>query len=253
MSLSIQTPTAAVIIIGNEILSGRTKDTNLNYAALGLAEIGVRLKEARVVPDILSAVVAAVNECRANYDYVFTSGGIGPTHDDITSECIAAAFGCKVALHDEAAKILNDYYKENITPARLRMAMLPENTDELITNPISSAPGYRIGNVYVMAGVPKIFQAMFDWVKPKLKGGVKIESRAVSAYMPESMLADALTALQNKYQAVDIGSYPQMQEGKVAVTIVARGTDAAMLEEVIAEVAQAMRQHTQQIIAGELV
>lgn len=245
-------PTAAVIIIGNEILSGRTRDTNLNYAALGLAEKGIRLKEARVVPDVLEAVVEAVNECRSRYDYVFTSGGIGPTHDDITSECIAAAFGCKVAMHDEAKKILEDFYKENITPARLRMAILPEKTEELITNPVSSAPGYRIGNVYVMAGVPKIFQAMFDWVKPKLISGAKIEARAVSAYMAESKLADALTELQNKYSSVDIGSYPQLDDGKVAVTIVARGTDVAVLEEVISAVEKSMRQHTQNIIAGEL-
>jgi len=161
--------TACVLIIGNEILSGRTQDVNLNFLAKGLNEAGVRLREARVVPDVPDTIVATVNAVRALYDYVFTTGGIGPTHDDITSECVARAFGVKLILHPDAKRILETHYKPGgLNEARLRMAHVPEGA-ELILNPVSLAPGFRIGNVFVMAGVPLVMQAMFDGVKGSLE------------------------------------------------------------------------------------
>lgn len=244
-------PTAAVIIIGNEILSGRTKDTNLNYAALGLAARGIRLVEARMVRDVEAEIVETVNALRARVDYVFTSGGIGPTHDDITSACVAKAFGQALTMHDEARRLLEEFYKDTITPARLRMAQMAEGVEELIPNPVSTAPGYRVGNVYVMAGIPRIFQAMFDWVLPRLEGGAAIVSSAVSAYLPESMLAAGLTEIQGAFPQLDVGSYPQMVNEKPATTIVVRGTDGEAIAVAIEQVRGLMRLHGSEIIEGE--
>jgi len=219
--------TAAMLIIGNEILSGRTQDANLAYVALGLNEVGIRLKEVRVVSDDEAAIVAAVNALRAAYTYVFTSGGIGPTHDDITSECIAKAFGVKLLRDPRAVERLERQIGVgNLNEARLRMANIPEG-GELIDNPISGAPGFRIGNVHVMAGIPRIMQAMFDGVRHGLKGGKKMLSQSIDLYTGEGNIAAGLTEIQNARLEVEIGSYPFSRKGVFGTVIVCRGTDAA--------------------------
>lgn len=233
--------TACVLIIGNEILSGRTQDVNLNHLAKGLNEAGVRLREARVIPDVADVIIATVNEVRAKYDYVFTTGGIGPTHDDITSECVARAFGVKLILHPDARRILETHYKPGeLNEARLRMAHVPEGAT-LIPNPISLAPGFRIGNVFVMAGVPLVMQAMFDGVKGSLKGGRPVLTRAVSCGLGEGVLAAGLEAIQTRYADVDIGSYPWFRRGAHGVSLVLRSPDAARLEAATREVSELVR------------
>ncbi len=222
--------TAAMLVIGNEILSGRTRDANMHYLAGKLTELGIRLREARVVPDIEDTIIAAVNELRARYDYVFTSGGIGPTHDDITADCIARAFGVHIDIHPEARRRLEAHYEAGmLNAARLRMARIPE-TATLIDNPVSAAPGFRIGNVMVMAGVPMIFQAMVASVAPTLSGGDKLLSRTVLALVPEGAVAEELGALQKQYPAVDMGSYPAFRGGRASTAIVMRSTDHVLLD-----------------------
>jgi molybdenum cofactor synthesis domain-containing protein len=230
--------TAAVLIIGNEILSGRTQDQNLAYLATGLNSVGVTLREARVIPDIAQVIVATVNELRAQYDYLFTTGGIGPTHDDITSECVAEAFGVPWTLHPEAHKIFLSHYKPGeLNEARLRMAHTPEGA-ALIINPVSRAPGFRMGNVFVMAGIPRVMQAMFDAVKHDLKGGRPMLARTVSCHLAEGIIAKGLGEIQNRYPDLDIGSYPFYRRGEFGTSLVLRGRDGARLtagtEEVIA-------------------
>ena len=230
--------TAAVLIIGNEILSGRTQDQNLSYLATGLNSVGVTLREARVIPDIAPVIIATVNELRANYDYLFTTGGIGPTHDDITSECVAQAFGVPWTLHPEAHKIFLSHYKPGeLNEARLRMAHTPEGA-ALIVNAVSRAPGFRMGNVFVMAGIPRVMQAMFDAVKHDLKGGRPMLSRTVSCHLPEGVIAKGLGEIQGRYSDLDIGSYPFYRRGEFGTSLVLRGRDEARLaagtEEVIA-------------------
>ena len=228
-----KTVTACMLVIGNEILSGRTQDENLRYVALGLNEVGVRLAEARVIPDVPETIVRTVNECRKAFDYVFTSGGIGPTHDDITSECVAAAFG--VALHRDpkAVAILAAYLPPGgLNEARLRMATVPVGA-ELIQNPVSAAPGFRFENVYVMAGVPAVMKAMFDGVKGTLKGGRKMHSRAVRVELAEGAIAETLSKLQDANPDVEIGSYPAMRRGNFGVSVVMRGPDEARLDAVL--------------------
>lgn len=220
---------ACLIIIGNEILSGRTQDKNLAWLAAQLGEIGIRLMEVRVIPDIGETIVETLNACRARFDYVFTTGGIGPTHDDITTEFVAKAFQKPVIRHPEAERrLLAHYTPDMVNEARLKMADVPEGA-ELIDNPVSAAPGYRIGNVFVMAGVPRIMQAMFDNIKGQLRGGAKILSRSVAAYITEGTIAAELTAIQGSFPDVEIGSYPFMQSGRLGTSLVARGTDAARL------------------------
>lgn len=215
---------ACLIIIGNEILSGRTHDKNLPYLAEELNKIGVRLAEARVIPDIEDTIIATVNECRAEFDYVFTTGGIGPTHDDITSECVAKAFGVAIELNAEAHELLKSHYEnpEDLNEARLRMAHVPVGA-ELVQNPISKAPGFRMGNVYVMAGVPMIMQAMFQGIKHQLVGGKPMVSRSVGGYIPEGTIAKMLAEIQGDFPQTDIGSYPFLREGKLGTTLVVRG------------------------------
>src|SRR5437868_14559289 len=201
--------TACLVIIGNEILSGRTQDANLAYIAKGLNEVGVRLREVRVIPDIVETIVDTVNEMRAKFDYVFTTGGIGPTHDDITSECIARAFGVRWVLNEEARRRLAAGYANSadLNEARLRMAHTPEGAT-LIDNPVSRAPGFQIGNVFVMAGVPRIMQAMFDEVAPRLTKGVVMSARNLEFRGGEGDIATQLAAVQKRYPQVVIGSYP---------------------------------------------
>jgi molybdenum cofactor synthesis domain-containing protein len=230
MSEAQDAVTAAVLIIGNEILSGRTQDANLAFLAKGLGEQGVLLREARVIPDVPDVIVAAVNELRRHFTYVFTTGGIGPTHDDITSECVARAFGRPLTVHPDAHKAFLSYYKPGeLNEARMRMAMTPEGA-ELIPNPISRAPGFRIGNVFVMAGIPSVMQAMFDGIKGSLKGGPPVLSRTLVCTIPEGLLAQGLGEIQARFADVDIGSYPFTRRGTFGVALVVRGREAARLE-----------------------
>lgn len=223
--------TAAMLVIGNEILSGRTRDANMHYLAGKLTEIGIRLHEARVVPDVEETIIAAVNELRSRYDYVFTSGGIGPTHDDITADCIAKAFGVSIDVQAEARRRLEAHYEAGmLNAARLRMARIPD-TATLIDNPVSAAPGFRIGNVMVMAGVPMIFQAMVASVAPTLTGGDRLLSRTVLAFVPEGAVAEELGKLQQLYPDVDMGSYPAFRAGKASTSIVLRSTDKSRLDQ----------------------
>ena len=223
--------TAAILVIGNEILSGRTKDANLAWLAVRLNETGIQLREARVVPDIEEEIIAAVNALRARYDYLFTTGGIGPTHDDITSGCVAKAFGVKLIRHPEAVALLRSNYANpaDLNEARLRMAEVPEGAT-LVLNPVSKAPGFRIGNVIVMAGVPRIMQAMFDGLRHSLVGGTPMLSRAIAVNVPEGKIAAGLTALQERYAALEIGSYPYFRQGLAGTTIVLRGFDQAQID-----------------------
>ena len=238
------TVTACLILIGNEILSGRTQDKNLNFLATGLNEIGIQMREARVIPDIREKIVSTVNECRAEFHYVFTTGGIGPTHDDITSECIAEAFGVGMYRDQEIVDLLNSYMKNRgnsgMNEARLRMATFPEGA-VLIKNEVSAAPGYMIENVFVMAGVPRIMQAMFEEAKVHLKGGKTVQARGIAVDLPEGTIAEPLALVQARFKEVDIGSYPQMREVGFRVSVVARGTDPDRLDQVITELMQSLR------------
>jgi molybdenum cofactor synthesis domain-containing protein len=224
-----KTVTACVLIIGNEILSGRTQDANLAFLARGLDEVGIRLREARVIPDDAGVIVACVNEVRRAFDYVFTTGGIGPTHDDITAQCVADAFGVALIVHPEAKRLLETHYPTGqLNEARLRMAMVPEGAI-LLPNPISRAPGFQIDNVFVLPGVPSIMQGIFEQLKYRLVGGDKVLSRSVSCQLSEGALAADLGALQNRYPDLEIGSYPYFRRGDFGVTLVLRGTDRERL------------------------
>lgn len=222
--------TAAVLIVGNEILSGRTLDKNTNHIASKLAEAGISVREARIVPDVLDKVAGAVNDLRAAYDYVFTCGGIGPTHDDITVDCIAAAFGVEVEVNGDAyARLENHYGEGEFTEARQRMARGPVGAG-LIDNPVSAAPGFVIENVHVMAGVPRIMQAMLDNVIVGLEGGEVVQSVTLTCPIPESEIAGILSAVQEGFPAADIGSYPFFHSGNVGVSVVIRGIDKEILD-----------------------
>ncbi|EWY39832.1 molybdenum cofactor biosynthesis protein [Skermanella stibiiresistens SB22] len=233
--------TAALLIIGNEILSGRTKDANLPFLAEKLNGIGVRLREARVVPDIEAEIIDAVNALRARYTYVFTTGGIGPTHDDITSECVAKAFGVALERNPEAVGRLQAHYQTTeINEARLRMANIPAG-GILIDNPVSKAPGFQIGNVFVMAGVPMIMQGMLESLLPRLRGGAPMLARTVSCDLAEGTLAEGLGATQGRYPEIEIGSYPYLRNKKYGVSLVLRGTEEARLDEATQAVARLVR------------
>ena len=231
-------PTACLLVIGNEVLSGRTQDLNIKFLAARLGAIGIPLREVRVIPDVPETIIGTVNEVRARFDHVFTTGGIGPTHDDITSECIAAAFGVPWEPHPVAwAKMEASYKLGEFNAARQRMATMPRGAS-LIENAISVAPGFTIGNVHVMAGVPRIMQAMFDSLAPTLKGGTPVSSLAVHATeLPEGRIAEGLGRIQASYPDIDLGSYPYYRPTGNGVALVAKGTDPAALEAVIAEVA----------------
>jgi molybdenum cofactor synthesis domain-containing protein len=230
-------PTACLLVIGNEVLSGRTQDANIRFIATKLGEIGIPLREVRVIPDVPATIIGTVNAVRAAFDYVFTTGGIGPTHDDITSECIAAAFGVPWEPHPEAWSRMERSYKPGeFNEARQRMATMPRGAT-LIDNAMSVAPGFQIGNVYVMAGVPRVMQSMFEWLMPRLEGGTPIVSRAVHVVgLPEGIIAEPLGQVQAKYPDIDIGSYPFYRPSGNGVAIVAKGTDAALAQAVVDEV-----------------
>lgn len=220
------TYSVALIVIGNEILSGRTQDTNTSWIAENLMSMGVVLHQVRVVPDIESEIIGAVHDLKDKVDYVFTTGGIGPTHDDITAESIAKAFDTRLMLHHDAYQILVRHYgsEEQVTPPRKKMAMIPEGAS-LINNPVSGAPGFQIENVFVMAGVPRIMQAMFDDVKTRLKKGKPVLSNTIACSLSESAIAEPLERLQKKYPAVSIGSYPHFRGGILGLSLVLRSTD----------------------------
>ncbi|HEX5326508.1 MAG TPA: molybdopterin-binding protein [Acetobacteraceae bacterium] len=227
-------PTACVVVIGNEVLSGRTQDVNVKYIAVRLGELGIRLREVRVIPDLPEMIVGTVNEVRAKYDHVFTTGGIGPTHDDITSECVAAAFGVPWEPHPEAWGRMERAYKPGeFNAARQRMATMPRGA-ALIDNPISTAPGFSIGNVHVMAGVPAIMRAMFENVAPLLTAGPPIRAEAVHvSRLGEGLLAPGLGDIQTAYADVEIGSYPFYRASGNGVAIVAKGTNVARIKAAI--------------------
>ncbi|CAK7192773.1 Putative competence-damage inducible protein [Commensalibacter sp. Nvir] len=226
-------PTAIIIVIGNEILSGRTQDTNVNYIAKKLASVGIKLKEVRIIPDDRKVIVHALKTLRSTVDYVFTTGGIGPTHDDITSDCVAEAFGVSNPIHEESFKKLENYVgAKNFNKARQRMAHLPLGAVP-IPNPISVAPGYIMGNVYVMAGVPQIMRTMFDAILPTLRHGDPIISRTWYAFDAlEGAIAEGLSTLQQTYPQIEIGSYPFYDlNGKDGVALVAKGQDQTSVKE----------------------
>jgi molybdenum cofactor synthesis domain-containing protein len=245
-------PTACVLVIGNEVLSGRTQDANIRFLATRLGDLGIPLREVRIIPDVTETIVATVNEVRAKFSYVFTTGGIGPTHDDITSECIAAAFGVPWEPHPIAWGRMEKAYKPGeFNAARQRMATMPRGA-KLIDNAMSVAPGFQMENVYVMAGVPRVMQSMFEWLTPHLQGGHKIEQRAVHALgLPEGVIADGLTAIQKRYPDIDLGSYPFYRPTGNGVTLVAKGTSAAEAEMVIAEVTALITELGRTPIQGE--
>jgi molybdenum cofactor synthesis domain-containing protein len=235
--------TACLILIGNELLSGRTQDKNLAFIATELNEVGVRLREARVIPDVRETIVATLNECRVKHDYVFTTGGIGPTHDDITTECVAAAFGVGLYRDPVTVDLLTQRTRERgqeMNEARLRMATFPVGA-ELLPNSISAAPGYRLDNVFVMAGIPRVMQVMFEAARSQLRGGRKVQARSVAVDLGEGTIADCLSALQAKHPSIDIGSYPQMRPVGFRVSVVLRSTDEAMLDRVTEELIGALR------------
>lgn len=231
-------PSSALVVIGNEILSGRTQDANIRFLATRLGEIGAPLREVRIIPDIAETIVATVTDMKARYDQVFTTGGIGPTHDDITSACIAEVFGVPLELHEETARLMEQHYgKDEFSPARLRMAMLPRGSTP-IRNTKSVAPGFTIGNVHVMAGVPSIMQSMFDSVAPSLLHGQPVSSRTWHTLgLYESAIAAPLEAVQKRHPALDIGSYPfRLPDGKSGIALVAKGSDESDLEKAAAEI-----------------
>src|SRR3954470_6806761 len=225
--------TAALAVIGDEILSGRTQDKNVAQLATWLNVQGIRLAEVRIVPDVTERIVEAVNALRASHDYLFTTGGIGPTHDDITVDAIAAAFGVPVVVHPEARAILEDYYRGRpggLNEARLRMARVPEGA-ELIANPSSGAPGVKIGNVYLLAGVPHIAASMMDALTGTLEGGRPVVSVTVGARAPESEVAELLRETEQAHPGVAIGSYPFFKDGRYGANFVIRSDDGELARE----------------------
>ncbi len=226
-------PTAAMLVIGDEILSGRTRDANMHHLAGRLAEAGIDLKEVRVVSDEDTAIVDAVTALSRSYDHLFTSGGIGPTHDDITADCVALAFGASIDVRDDARAVLQAHYDRQgieMNEARLRMARIPHGA-ELIDNPVSAAPGFTLGNVHVMAGVPSIFQAMVETLLPKLTGGAPLLSETVRIHRGEGDIAGPLGTLNAEYDDLGFGSYPFQKDGAYGANIVIRGIDPVRLSE----------------------
>jgi molybdenum cofactor synthesis domain-containing protein len=226
--------TAAVLIIGNEILSGKTQDANLKFLGESFARLGIVLAEARVIRDEPEVIAAVVNELRARYTYVFTTGGIGPTHDDLTAESIARAFGVELVVDEEARRRIATSGRE-LNAARLKMATVPKGAT-LIDNSVSLAPGFRIGNVFVLAGIPSIARAMFAAAEAELEGGRPILSESIDVYQREGDFAAALEAIAKRYPEVDIGSYPFSREGRLGASLVVRGTDPARVAAAMAEI-----------------
>ncbi len=233
--------TAAVIIIGNEVLSGRTADLNLAFLARALNDVGVRVREARIIPDDEAVIVETVNSCRKAFDYVLTTGGIGPTHDDITSASIAKAFRVPLERNPQALKALEQHYRPGeFNEARRKMADVPAGAS-LIDNPVSKAPGFQIGNVFVLPGVPVIMRAMFDGLRARLSGGEPMLSRSIAAYTTEGAIAAGLGRIQARHDDVEIGSYPFVRAGRFGVSLVARTTSPESLDAVADEIKALIR------------
>ncbi|MAR79809.1 MAG: competence/damage-inducible protein A [Rhodospirillaceae bacterium] len=237
--------TAGLVVIGNEILSGRTEDKNISYVATSLNQAGIRLNEVRVIPDIEDEIVFAINYFRERFDYIFTTGGIGPTHDDITTQSIAKAFGVKNILNQEAYNILLEFYgsPEKINESRIRMAYAPEGS-ELIYNSLSKAPGFKKENVFILAGVPKIMMSMIDSIIPTLDKGKPLKSLEVDAAIPEGTIASSLSDIQDRYREVEIGSYPYYDNNKVGTVLVLRSTNEEILEKAKNEVVLLIKRFT---------
>lgn len=251
-----KTWTAALCVIGDEILSGRTQDKNIAQLATWLNDQGIELAEVRVVPDLEQRIVEAVNALRSRYDYCFTTGGIGPTHDDITVDSIAAAFGVGVVVHPEAKRMLENYYRDRadglkLTEARLRMARVPEGA-ELIVNPSSGAPGVMMGNVYILAGVPWIAAAMMDALTGTLEGGTPVTSVTVGARAPESDVADLLRMTQEAHPGATIGSYPFFKDGLYGSNFVIRSRDGELAERCAGALSDGLRRAGFEPVAGGL-
>ena len=243
--------TACVLVIGNEILSGRTKDANIHYLGGELTQLGIALCEVRVIPDDEGEIVEALNHCRAKYDYVFTTGGIGSTHDDITAACVAKAFGLVFEKHPDAERLLLAHYGAKANTARMRMASMPRGA-ELIDNPVSIAPGFKVENVYVFAGVPIIARAMFDSVRPHLKGGPVLAVRTVSSInISEGMIGEDLRTISDQYPSVDIGSYPFLKAGGFVVNLVVRGETQDLVDAVCADLIDLIKRTGGTAIQGE--
>jgi len=243
--------TAALLVIGDEILSGRTQDANIAYLAKWLGVQGIRLKEVRIVSDEMDSIGDAVNALRVAHDYLFTTGGIGPTHDDITVDAIAAALGVAVIVHPDAQAILADHYGDKLTDARLRMARTPAGAS-LIANPRTKAPGIRVENIFIMAGVPIITQGMLAALDGQLQGGLPVLSRTVAAWTQESAAAATLAAVEKAHPGAQIGSYPFWREGKTGANFVIRATDEALLAIVAAALMTALRDVGIDPVDGEL-
>jgi molybdenum cofactor synthesis domain-containing protein len=235
--------TAALLVIGDEILSGRTQDRNVAQIAKWLNLQGIRLAEVRIVPDVAEKIAAAVNALREAYDYLFTTGGIGPTHDDITVDSIATALGVPVVVHPKARATLEAYYatRGGVTPARLRMARVPDGA-ELIDNPMSGAPGIRVGNIFILAGVPHIATVMLEALSGALEGGRPVLSRTIGSFTPESEVADILGEVEAAHPGTQIGSYPFFKEGRIGANFVVRATDEALLVACAADLGRRLRE-----------
>ena len=230
-------PTAAVIIIGNEILSGRTRDKNLPFLGRRLADLGIQLQETRVIPDLEKSIIATIREFTERFDYIFTTGGIGPTHDDITTASVAAAFETVVERNPEAVKILEEYYDAgSLNDARLKMANIPAGA-RLIYNPVSAAPGFQLHNVFVLPGVPLIMQAMFEGIIDRLTSGEPILMKSITTNLRESTIAEGLGYIQERFNNVSIGSYPFFRRGRLGVNVVLRSTNGDMLRQATEQVA----------------
>ncbi|WP_022683965.1 competence/damage-inducible protein A [Sphingobium bisphenolivorans] len=243
--------TAALIVIGDEILSGRTQDKNVAQIAAWLNVQGIRLREVRVVADDSGAIIDAVNTLRISNDYLFTTGGIGPTHDDITVDAIAAALGVEVEIHPQARAILSGYYETRggLTDARLRMARVPAGSS-LIENRMSGAPGIRHGNIFIMAGVPHITAGMLDSLTGTLEGGLPVLSATIGCWVAESEIADLLASTERAHEGCQIGSYPFFRQGRTGANFVVRSTDAAMLDRCVADLSARLERGGWPVVAG---
>jgi molybdenum cofactor synthesis domain-containing protein len=235
--------TAALIVIGDEILSGRTQDKNVSALAKWLNVQGIRLAEVRIVPDVLEQIADSVNALRTAHDYLFTTGGIGPTHDDISVDAVATALGVDVVIHPRARAMLEGYYasRGGLTEARLRMARVPGGA-ELIENKMSGAPGIQLGNIYMMAGVPGIALQMMDALTGQLEGGEPVHARTLGCWAAESEIADTLSAVENAHDSCQIGSYPFFREGRVGANFVVRSTDQDALDSCLEALSSALEQ-----------
>ncbi len=243
--------TAGLVVIGDEILSGRTQDRNVAQIAVWLNVQGIRLTEVRVVPDVQARIVAAVDAMRTGCDYCFTTGGIGPTHDDITVDAIAAALGVPVVIHEGARAMLAGYYETRggLTEARLRMARVPQGA-ELIPNRMSGAPGIRVGNIFILAGVPNITAGMLDMLTGTLEGGRPVVSATIGCWVAESEIADLLAATERAHAGVAIGSYPFFREGRTGANFVVRATDQGVVDACIADLTARLAGEGREVTAG---